>query len=252
VIRLRRGKDENSPLWIWEFPDPDCKYYIGADAARGKEDGDFSAAIGWNGHTGEQAFTWSGRCSVDHFAWTLNALGLYYNKAMMYPEQTGGDGAHVLKLLRDSYHYPTWAPWKGRDDKLHAKPSMTIGWETTWKSRQRLLVMFRTNISTGFLKPRDSRMVAQMALMIRDDLDMHWEVTKGHDDIIMAAMIGAMAIDQWPPPKLNHRTTNLMVRGTENQVSLPFETEPSFRLREKYQLVTGLAKDRVGDPLQGI
>lgn len=252
MLRFRRGKDENAPLWVWEFPDPDGKYYIGADAARGKEQGDFSAAVCWNGYTGEQAFTYAARCSVDRFAWLLNALGRHYNNAMMYPEQTGGDGAHVLKLLRDTHRYPTWAPWKGRDDKLRSKPSTTIGWETTWKSRQRLLVMFRTSISTGFLKIRDPRLVAQMSLAIRDDLDMHWEVTKGHDDIFMAAMIGAMAIDQWPPPKIQGRTANLLSRAEDQQPTLPFESEPAYRLREKFELVTGMKIEAVGDPLQGV
>src|ERR1700679_460742 len=117
AIRLRRGKGESSPLWIFEYPIEGDRYYIGADAARGKEEGDFSAAVCWNGYTGEQAFSFAAKRGVEDFAATLNLLGRLYFNAMMYPEQTGGDGAHVLKLLRDHWRYPTWAPWKGRDDK---------------------------------------------------------------------------------------------------------------------------------------
>ena len=196
MIHLRRGKGESSSLYIWEYPEDGNSYYIGADAARGVEHGDFSAAVGWNGHTGEQAFTYAAREGVDQFAATLNLLGLYYGKAMISPEQTGGDGAQVMKLLRDKYRYPRWAPWKGRDDKLHGKPSQTIGWETTWKSRQKLLVVFRTNIASGFIKVRDKRIVSQMGNAVRDDPMLRWEVEKGHDDILFAAMIGVIMVDQ--------------------------------------------------------
>lgn len=251
MIHLRRGKGESSPLYIWEYPTDGNSYYIGADAARGVEDGDFSAAVGWNGHTGEQAFTYAAREGVDQFAQTLNLLGLFYGKAMMNVEQTGGDGAQVMKLLRDTYRYPKFPSWRGKDDKRTTRPSMTIGWETNWKSRQRLLVVFRTNISSGFLKIRDKRLFSQMSNAVRDDPMLRWEVTKGHDDIFMAAMIGVIAIDQWPPPKRTVQSKNLLDPG-EDTMPLPFETEPAQALKDKWARMQGLVMDRVGDPLEGV
>jgi hypothetical protein len=255
AIKLRRGTGEHSPLHIWEYPIVGDKYYIGADAARGKVEGDFSAAVAFNGNTGEMAFSFAERRGVEPFAQTLNLLGLFYNRAMMNLEVTGGDGSHVNKLLRDDYRYSNWYIWKGRDDKLGQRPGRTptLGYETTWKSRQRLLVVMRESVGGGFLKIRDPRVVSQMGNAMRDDPLLRWEVTKGHDDLLIATALAAIAISDYPPPKQANRTSNVMTRNEKDQPAFPFfESEPSARLREKFMVLEGMRMPLAEDPLRGV
>ena len=263
---FRRGKGESSPLWVWEWPIEGDKYYIGADAARGNLDasgtaqGDFSAAVCWNGITGNQAFTFAARLGVDEFAWTLNSLGRWYNKALMNVEQTGGDGSQVNKLLRDRYHYPTLYGWLGKDDKRYKHLGKALGWETTYRSRQKMLIVFREFIrpidpgaTSGFLKVRDKRLVTQMGFCMRDDLTVRWEIKRGHDDIFVAAAIAAVALDQYPPPKSAGQSRRLLEADMEQErMPLDYVYDPQMRLREKWMVKVGIKKPKAEDKLAGV
>jgi hypothetical protein len=268
TVKLIRGSGESSPLWLWEEPIEGDKYYIGADAARGNLDpsgtaqGDFSAAVGWNGVTGNQAFTFAARLGVDEFAWTLNALGRWYNRALINVEQTGGDGSQVNKLLRDTYHYPALYGWLGKDDKRYKHVGHALGWETTYRSRQKMLIVFREFVrpidpgsKSGFLRVRDKRLVAQMGFCMRDDLTVRWEIKRGHDDIFVAAAIAAVALDQYPPPKSAGESRRLLEREMEEeQMPLYYDSEPHAFLREKWhQKIKGRKPKITGeDRLQGV
>jgi hypothetical protein len=267
-VHLHRGRGESSPLWIWEQPIPGDKYYIGADAARGNLDtsgtaqGDFSAAVGWNGITGNQAFTYAAREGVDEFAWKLNSLARWYNKALVNVEQTGGDGSQVNKILRDRYHYPALYGWLGKDDKRYKHIGRALGWETTYRSRQKMLIVFREFIRPidagakhGFLKVRDKRLLVQMGFCMRDDLTVRWEIKRGHDDIFVAAAIAAVALDQYPPPKSAGESRRLLERQMEEeQMPLDYDSEPHAALREKWwQKIKGRKpKTSAEDRLEGI
>jgi len=266
VNLVRQSRSEASPLWIWEEPIPGDKYYIGGDAARGNLDpsgtaqGDFSAAVGWNGITGNQAFTYTARTGVDEFAWIVNALARWYNKALVNIEQTGGDGSQVNKLLRDRYHYPALYGWLGKDDKRYKHVGKALGWETTYRSRQKMLIVFREFIRPidngakhGFLKVRDKRLLVQMGFCMRDDLTVRWEIKRGHDDIFVAAAIAAVALDQYPPPKSAGESRRLLEREMEGEMMpLDYDSEPHAYLREKFYVKTLRRKQKVGDRLAGV
>ena len=266
-VNLIRGRGESSPLWIWEEPIEGDKYYIGGDAARGNLDpsgtaqGDFSAAVGWNGITGNQAFTYSARTGVDEFAWTINALARWYGKALVNIEQTGGDGSQVNKLLRDRYHYPNLYGWLGKDDKRYKHIGRALGWETTYRSRQKMLICFREFIRPidpgakhGFLKVRDKRLLVQMGFCMRDDLTVRWEIKRGHDDIFVAAAIAAVALDQYPPPKSAGESRRLLEET--NEIPLDYDHEPQTRLQEKFYSHASLPEFRrkplAANRLQGV
>lgn len=263
LYELRSGKGESAPLWIFEKPIPGCKYTIGGDAARGLLDddgvarGDFSAAVGFNAHTGAQAFTYAARVRPSEFAWILRALGFMYFKAMLNPEMTGGDGAQVFQLLRDKYHYPNMYGWLGKNEKLRKQKATTGGWETTYKSRQRMLVTFRQYLQpekgedVGFLKIRDKRLFQQMSFATAENQWFDWQIKRGHDDIFIAACLAVMALHDYPPPKSAGDSVRLLDTQPQ-QSSIPFQTEPAERLRERWLVSQGYKKPIVEDRLQGV
>lgn len=192
---------EDGEIRIWELPVERGQYYIGADAAKGVGTGDFAAAVGWNGDTGRMAFRFAERIPPETLAYFLNGLGRFYNNAMINIEFTGGWGATAAQELRDRYYYPQQYLWRGsRDDKVHAKSSTALGWETTQRSRRMLFDRFRLALRRGECHVTDQAFLAQMS---RAQMEMawNWQVIKGHDDIFMAGLLGWIAVEQYHTPR---------------------------------------------------
>jgi hypothetical protein len=186
---------------VWELPQEKGQYYIGADAAKGVGTGDFAAIVGWNGDTGKMAFRFAERIPPETLAYFLNGLGRFYNSAMINIEFTGGWGATAAQELRDRYYYPQQYLWRGsRDDKVHAKASTALGWETTQRSRRMLFDRFRLALRRGEAHVTDQQFLAQMS---RAQMEMawNWQVIKGHDDIFMAGLLGWIAVEQYHTPR---------------------------------------------------
>ena len=92
-----------------------------------------------------------------------------------------------------------------------------------------------------------------MSNAVRDDPLIRWEVTKGHDDIFMAAMLGWKAIDDYPPPKIAGMVvSNTMEKGAQVQPSLPFQTEPCDWLRDKFRVTMKYTTKRARPMLEGV
>lgn len=216
LIRTRDGRIEMSgrgPFKIWEQPRHGHEYYIGADAARGELHGDFSAAVVWNGTTGEQAAAFQERAGVDEFADLLDKLGRFFNNAMMTPETSCNLGNTVMQRLLKDFKYPKWYRWMGRDDRLRpgvsSRPS--IGFETTSRTRHMLTHHFRISLREGEVLPHDEEFVSQVKLA-ETSFGMRWDVRFGHDDVLMAGLVGWLARVQFPPRKIipqNARTMEL-------------------------------------------
>lgn len=202
-FRERRG----GPLRLFELPQEGSHYYIGVDAAKGVDTGDFAAAVGWNGCTGHQAFTYSAKIGPELMGSKAFALGSYFSKAMINVEFTGGWGYVVARELRDTYHYPAQYLWRSRDESPDAKPRKALGWETTDRSRRMLLDLYRTALRRGDLFPHDPALVSQMSRAVTE-LEWRWVVIHGHDDIFMAALLGWVAKVQYHPPHISSRSTN--------------------------------------------
>src|SRR5216684_74464 len=109
---------QGGALHIWEETKWQHKYYIGMDAAVGVESGDFAAISVWDGSTGKQVAQYADKSVPEVVAFMCNALGHWYNRALLNGELTGNSGREVLRLLRDRYMYPNFAMWKGKDDKI--------------------------------------------------------------------------------------------------------------------------------------
>jgi hypothetical protein len=240
TIRITEGgipifeETEKGEIHIWELPQPKAQYYVGADAAKGdpqaeyKVRGDFAAAVGWNGDTGNMAFRFAERVPPETLGFFLNGLGRYYNNAMINIEFTGGWGAAAAHELRDVYFYPQQYLWRGsRDDKVHAKASTAMGWETTVRSRQMLFDRFRLALRRGRCHVMDKAFLQQMS---RAQMEMAWRwvVVHGHDDIFMAGLLGWICVEQYHTPKINNRISETLERPQQPAQSFaldPFTTE---------------------------
>ena len=205
-LRWEFKSDARGHLALWEYPNPRHKYYIGADAALGGEEGDFAAYCIYNGTTGNVAARFAERIHPEQLADQLDMAGRWYHNAMVNIELTGNLGRWAQKLLRDSYMYPNVYRWKGKDDRMrgHHK-SIALGFETTQATRRLLFDSFRyalrlgLNGEPGGLSINDRVLMSQMSSATIKDWS--WDVRHGHDDVLMASMIAVLTCSQYPPPR---------------------------------------------------
>lgn len=196
------------PFTIWERPKEGHWYYIGADAARGEETGDFAAAVVWDGITGAQVAEFQQRANVHVFPDMLDRLGRFYGRvmptgqAMMNIEVSCSNGNTVFQILRTEYKYSNFYRWLSKDDRINRQTASrrpALCWETTQFTRNMMIGHFRDGHQDQRLKVRSKRLISQMRLA-EQEFGKRWDVEFGHDDLLMAAMIGNMAMVQWPPP----------------------------------------------------
>jgi hypothetical protein len=107
--------DVDGELRIYQAPDMNARYVVGADVAKGLEHGDDSVACIVNAETGEDAAVWSGHVNSTLFADILEFLGKHYSmiqpngrrvSALLIPEITGGYGDATVNRLRNELKYP--------------------------------------------------------------------------------------------------------------------------------------------------
>jgi len=218
-------KSSRGELYIWEYPKSKCWYYIGGDAAAGYETGDFSALVGWNGTTGRQAFRWAAHAHPEDMADLADMLGRWYNNAMVNIELTGNLGRWAQKKLRDEYFYPNLYVWKGKDDKRSGKDhGKSHGWETTSYSKGLMFDAFRECLRAGLkghvggIEIYDEELVRQMDIATFTE-GLRWEVSKGHDDILLASMLAIVTRAQYPPPNILSFIGNVMDTKEEKHAS---------------------------------
>jgi hypothetical protein len=215
-----------SPVFQWEPPIKDHRYYFGVDAARGKDEGDFAAIVGLDGETGHQVIRYAQRVDPEYLARLCHYIGHYYNRGMLCIELTGNLGLWCQMRLRDYFHYPNLYRWRGtRDDKIApgysaGKRGGTYGWETTYRSRERLLITFRESILHRMCTVRDEEVVRQMDVATRKDSWERWEIAFGHDDVLMAYMLANIARSEWHPRKLEGATSSVSTDSDQDSRAL--------------------------------
>lgn len=191
---------DRGSLLVWEKPQPRAEYFIGMDCAKGTDLGDYAAIVVWRAD-GEQVAAYEDRLAPELCAPLINALGIWYNEAMLNIELTGGYGRHAQVELRDKYGYWNLYGWKGRDDKRRTtRKTLTAGWETTVVTRELMFASFRKAIRSHTVKPHQESLVTQMEHVRMNDAS-RWTVEVGHDDVLCAGQFGWIARDQWSTPE---------------------------------------------------
>lgn len=199
------------PWHIWEHPVEQGWYYFGVDAARGTEHGDFGTIKVINGYTGRDAARFAERVDPERLATALFPAICYYgiHPQTVNIEITGMSGWVPLKALREgrrdlgikaiSHVLHGWKP--ARDDRIPGKGQTTaIGWETQYRSRERLIIAFRAAIRSKRRVILDEMCAKQMDNAERSTHIFDFEVKKGNDDILMADFLAWICREDHPPP----------------------------------------------------
>jgi hypothetical protein len=263
---VRILEDKKGALAVWESPLPDHRYYIGADAATGVEDGDFAAYCILDGTTGHMVARCAERIHPEVLARNLLMAGTLYNKALINIELTGHLGRTVYQRLRDDFRYNNLYGWKGKDDKLN-KPGgpgapRLGGWETTAATRRIVIDQFRAALRGGIksqpggIEVYDEELLYQMDLCTLTERASGWEVERGHDDILFAYFLANIGRVHYPPPLMQgDRSRRGDIDGDDPVGRLPFKVQDDVTdsLKRHYaKLSRGWESGGRPEPLDGI
>lgn len=151
-------------LRIYSLPVAQRQYYIGADVAEGLAQGDASSCYVMDDEL-RQVARWHGKIDPDLFGHLLAALGTFYNKALINPENNNM-GHTTVTALRES-GYPKIYRQEVKD-KPESKQAPKYGWTTTAKSKMLMLNESITAMREG-AAIRDVALARELATIARGE-----------------------------------------------------------------------------------
>jgi hypothetical protein len=188
--------EEGGNLAVWEEPQPDGVYAIGADVAFGLEHGDYSVAYVINARNARVVAAWHGHADPDLFGENvLYPLGRWYHDALMGVENNN----HGLTVVRTLQRLGYTNQYRQRHlGKRRMKPTDTLGWATTHASKPLAIDELAKALRDRDLDLRDALTVAELRTFVREgDGKMHGSP---HDDRVMAlAITNQMVKFVWLP-----------------------------------------------------
>lgn len=201
--------DPRGELSIYHPHDPKETYYIGADVAMGVRGGDYSVAQVVDSHR-RQVATWRGHIQPDAFAKVLYSLGVYYNMALVAPENNN-HGILTCSELAKSLSYPN-IYMKTVVDTLTEKESIVLGFSTNMKTKPLIIDELRAEVRDGTSELNDKTTIQEMLTYIVTTSGA-MEAEKGcYDDCVTSlaianhinegAFVPVTATDEWYVPML--------------------------------------------------
>ena len=197
--QLHVEEGESGQFRKWLDPEPQERYIATADVCSGSTATDYSAISIWcrRGLMLEQVASYIGRPDPDELALMLDALGRFYNNAVVCPE-SNTYGRHTLKELRKLaypciYRQVAWNRAEGRIVRN------TLGFETTAKSRPMLISASRKYLraSSKRIVIHDSDLLDQLGHFCYSASTNKPQAMDGcHDDYVFTMMIACLLDDE--------------------------------------------------------
>lgn len=191
---------DGGELHIWEMPDPNEKYSIGADVAEGIEVGeedkdlDYSSADVLDGF-GQQVAQWHGRIGTDLYGQILDQLGRLYNNAYLGVERNNHGHAVLNELKR--LNYPNVHIQEMIDDKRNKK-TRKPGFHTNVATKPFII----GNLSNAFRDEesgiRSKQTIKECHTYVVDGKGRYGAQDSCHDDRVMSYAIAKEMVRVMP------------------------------------------------------
>jgi hypothetical protein len=184
------AEQHGARLYVWEQPEANEKYFVGADVAHGVQGGDFSCAqiikIGHGMRPDIQVAEWHGWINPTPYANAVAALGYWYNTAEISLECNDvglSSNAQLMRVLE----YPNLFRWKHYDKITNFITNFT-GWYTNTKTRDQIIAKFRESMDDEVIVIRSEDLVNECLDFSSED-DGRYEGQSTNDDRVFAMMI---------------------------------------------------------------
>lgn len=197
---------------IYEFPEGNEQYCIGADTAEGLPSGDKCAAECGNKKTTNTCATYNLNISPDEFSEDLIALGHFYNEATIAPENKGYGYIVCQNLWRWGYPY---IYRQVKDRKGILEPGQNLGFNTNTVTRPQILGQLYEEIKNNSTCLYDGELIRQCWSFIKDpDKPGKPHANKGaNDDLLIARAIRGQVMIYHPYRMKRRRFKRLRFKG---------------------------------------
>ena len=213
---LSLEENDKGYLDIWDLPNGEDDYVIGADVA---EVNDYSVAQVLRKKDLKVVARFRARLPVDAFAKELERLGYFYGTALLGVERNN-QGIAVLVVLNQLY-YPNMFYREDTND-VGENSTSKLGWETTRKTRPILITDLAMYIRNGDLKIEDAVTINELMSFIKTLRKPMGEATAGtHDDTVIALGI---AVQMYRRSYTELKGTQIIVRNAGKNTENKFDT----------------------------
>lgn len=186
-------RDGVGELEVWQTPQPDRRYILAADVAEGLPEGDYSVGEVLDEETGEQVAELRGHWEDHIFGRMLDAVGRWYNLALIGPERNN-QGHSVLNTLVNQCHYPN-VYYHDDWDQAPGTNLQRPGWPTDGQTRPILVSGLQEAVREKWWRVHSKTLVGEMMTFVRNAKGKPQAQGKGtaggcKDDTVMASGIG--------------------------------------------------------------
>lgn len=160
--------EDGGPLSVWEEPQQNGRYVIGADPSQGLEYGDYASVHVINARTHMVVAHWHGHIDPDLLATeVLDRLGRWYNNALIGVE-SNNHGLTTLTFLHKNCKYsPIYMDRSHRTKKTRA--SEALGFRTTQVTKPLMMDELNEAIRNGTMDLRCEHTVGELRTYTRDE-----------------------------------------------------------------------------------
>lgn len=183
----------NAPLKVWEQPQDNKEYVIGADVAEGIG-GDYSCATVVDKDNHKTVARWRGDLQPADFGEVLEQLGRWYNHALIGVE-INNHGLTTVQRLVDIGYDALYRKERGVDERYQEYTSK-LGWRTDVKSKPLMIDGLAEAIAKGQIIDYDRVFINECMTYVTDERGKTNAQDGCHDDTVMATAI-AYQLFEW-------------------------------------------------------
>lgn len=201
-------REDGGALSIWELPQPNHVYCVGADVAEGFDYGDYSSAHIIDASTEKVVAHWHGHIDPDLFGSSvLAAIGWFYNTALIGVENNN-HGLTTLKSLQRVGYKNIYR--QRRLGQRTPQATEVLGWRTTSASKPLAIDELAKSLRDMDLSLTCERTIAELRTFVREgNGKMHGSP---HDDRTMSLAIANQMLKHVFLPE--YQVSKLPPRGT--------------------------------------
>jgi hypothetical protein len=186
---LKMEKSGRGELLVYRERDDNGTYYIGADVSVGIKDpekSDWCVAQVLDAQK-RQVAMWRGQVTPDHYARVLNALGYYYNVAMIAPERNGHGLLVCVRLWKDLNYPNCFTDLK--EGQMADRETLDIGFQTNVSSKPLIIDKLRGEVREREIEINDHTTLSEMLSFVVTETGKMEADAGCYDDTVMALAI---------------------------------------------------------------
>ena len=187
IPSILRNHVKNGNLKVWTPPKKGMKVAIGVDVAEGlggNRDYSTMYVMDWDGK--QLAQFKSNKIKPYEFADLVDAMGRWYNKALLTVEKASG-GHSVIERLRYEKHYMNMTKYKTYDE--FKRTVWQVGFATSNKTKSIAVNDMREWFDKGLIDIQSNDLLEEMKTFVAEDNGAFNAISGCHDDLVSSCWL---------------------------------------------------------------